>query len=128
MACFFNIEKQNEKNKQILARQLTNPIVQPQQLLAHPLHSQYRICTQNKQPETIPMPQTTYVDRIMQDSQIKQLHNKLQKCAPKEMEITREVFTTATCEFPNLPLPAHKLVGQNENLWNNATKRRYMDD
>ena len=128
MACFFNIEKQNEKNKQILARQLTNPIVQPQQLLGHPLHSEYRICTETKTPETLPMPQTTYVDRILQDSQIKQLHKKLERSCPKETDITREVFTTTKCEFPNLPLPAHKLIGQNENLWNNATKRRYMDD
>ena len=131
MACFCNIQKQNEKNRQILARQFTH-----QQLHAHPLHSEYRICTSTRHPDTIPMP-GPFVDRINQDSQIRQLDNKLHKCGAEKTDSEKvdtcgpqKIFNTAqgVCEFPNLPLPAHKFVGQNENLWNNCTKRRYLED
>ena len=57
---------------------------------------------------------------------MKQLHKKIQKCAPKETNTTNEVFTTATCEFPNVSLPARKLVGQNENLWWCPSKKYRM--
>lgn len=128
MACFLNIKKQNQKNKDLLNRQFTNPINDIElQFQAHPLNSNYRICTQIKQPETIPIPQNSYVERINQDSKIRLLDQKLEHPCPKETEITREVFTTTTCEFPNVPVPAHLLYSQQGSLWNNATKRRYIN-